>query len=167
MKEKNWKAGNEINWIKEVSRIAPSSNYNFSISGGKEKYSYFASISHVNMSGILKGDEFKRSTLNLKVEGNVTDWFKVGLNTSNSYRNYSGLEADMYAAQNSSPLASKCDENGKYPIEFNGEFLMRHPLRYELVDDLDKKKNIFVVGTAHIEFPFLSGLIYDFNYSNN
>ncbi len=164
---KNWKAGNDINWIKEVSRVAPTSNYNFSISGGQEKFNYFASVSHTNQAGVLRGDDFKRTTLNLKVEGNVTDWLKIGINSSNSFKDYSGFEADMYGAQNSSPLASKYDENGKYPLLFNEEFLMRHPLRYEYVDDSDKRKNIFIVGTAQIQFPFLKALTYDFNYSNN
>ncbi len=164
---KNWKAGKEIDWIKEVSRVAPVSNYNFSISGGKERFNYFASVSHTNQAGVLRGDDFKRTTLNLKVEGNVTDWLKVGLNSSNSFKDYSGFEADMYAAQNSSPLASKYNEAGRYPIQFNEEFLMRHPLRYEYVTDSDLRKNIFVVGTAQIIFPFLKGLTYDFNFSDN
>lgn len=164
---KNWQAGNDIDWIKEVTRIAPKTNYNLNISGGGEKHNYFASVSHTNQSGVLKGDEFKRTTINLKVEGDIADWLTLGLNSSNSYRDYSGISADMYGAQNSTPLGSKYDEDGRYPTRFNDEFLMRHPLRYEYIDDSDLRKNIFLTGYAKVKFPFLENLVYDFNYSNN
>lgn len=163
----NYLAGNDIDWINEVTRVAPTSNYNLNISGGSEKHNYFASVSHTDQKGVLKGDEFERTTINLKVEGDITDWIKVGLNTTTTYRDYSGISADMYAAQNSSPLASKYDENGRYPTRFNDEMLMTHPLRYEYTDDSDKRKNIFMTGYAKVKVPFIKNLVYDFNYSNN
>jgi TonB-linked SusC/RagA family outer membrane protein len=164
---KNYRERNEIDWIDEATRVAPTQNYNVNLSGGADRYNYFASFSHTDQEGVLKGDRFKRTTLNLKVEGNVTNWLKLGVSTQNSYRNSSGMEAEMYAAQNSSPLASKYDETGRYPDRINDEMLMRHPLRYEYIDDTDKRKNLHVTGYAQVKIPFIKNLTYDFNYSNN
>src|SRR5690606_41245220 len=102
--------------------------------------------SYTDQKGVQVGDRYKRTTLNSKVEGDLTNWLTLGLNTSYAYQDQSGIEADMQFAQNASPLASKYDENGMYPVQFNEEFLMRHPLRSEYFDNEDIRKNIFATG---------------------
>lgn len=164
---KNYTQGNSVNWIDEVSKNGPILNNNLSISGASQSFNYFGSASYTNREGVLKGDEFERLSLNTRIEGDLTSWLKLGLNVMYSDKDYSGIAASMQHAQNSSPLASMYDENGRYPDRFNAEFLMAHPLRYEYIDDFDKRKNRMYLGYAHIEVPFLDGLEYDFNYSNN
>lgn len=164
---KNYLAGNDIDWIDEVTQLAPMSNYNLSISGAGEGFKYYVSGSFTDQKGVQIGDQFKRTTLNSRVEGDLVDWITVGLNTSYSYRDHSGLAAPMRSAENASPLASKYDENGMYPDRFNAEFLMPHPLRYEYVDNEDIRRNIFATAYVKIEVPGITGLTYDFNYSNN
>lgn len=163
----NYLAGNEIDWIDEVTRVAPMSNYDLSVSGAGDGFNYYVSGSHVDQEGVLKGDEFTRTTLNTRVEGDLLDWFTIGLNTSYSHRDHSGLAAPLSSARNASPLASMYDEQGNYPARFNGEFLMAHPLRYDLVDNKDIRKNFFATGYAKIRLPWIPGLTYDFNYSHN
>ncbi|MBC9795213.1 SusC/RagA family TonB-linked outer membrane protein [Sinomicrobium weinanense] len=163
----NYLAGNEINWIDEVTRTTPISNYNLSISGAGEGFSYYVSGSSTNQKGVLVGDQFKRNTLNSKVEGDILNWVTVGANMLYSYQDLSGLEAPLSSALNASPLASKFDENGMYPTRFNQEFLMAHPLRYEYVDNDDIRKNLFATAYVKIEVPGIAGLNYNFNYSNN
>lgn len=163
----NYRAGNEIDWIDEVTQTAPISNFNLSISGAGEGFNYYVSGSYTDQKGVQVGDRYKRTTLNSKVEGDLTNWLTLGLNTSYAYQDQSGIEADMQFAQNASPLASKYDENGMYPVQFNEEFLMRHPLRSEYFDNEDIRKNIFATGYARIQVPEIEGLTYDFNYSHN
>ena len=160
-------SGNEINWIDEVTQAAPIYNYDLNISGAGERFNYYVSGSYTDQTGVQVGDRFKRTTLNSKVSGDLTDWITVGLNTSYSYRDYSGVEADMQFAQNASPLVSKFDENGNYPVMYNQEFLMRHPLRSQYFDNSDIRKNLFATAFARVEVPGIKGLTYDFNYSNN
>lgn len=163
----NYLAGNDINWIDETTQIAPISDYNLSISGSGDSFKYYVSGSYTDQKGVQINDQFKRTTLNSKVEGNLLEWMTVGLNTSYSYRDHSGVAADMQFAQNASPLASKYDENGMYPTQFNEEFLMRHPLRSEYFENEDTRKNLFATGYARITVPGIEGLTYDFNYSHN
>jgi TonB-dependent starch-binding outer membrane protein SusC len=163
----NYLAGNEVDWIDEVTRIAPMSNYNLSVSGTGEGFNYYFSGSLTDQQGVLVNDRFKRTTLNSRIEGDLISWVTVGLNTSYAYRDHSGVPANMENAQNASPLASKYDESGFYPVMFNQEFLMAHPLRGEYFSNEDIRKNLLATAYAKINIPFIDGLTYDFNYSNN
>lgn len=163
----NYLAGNQIDWIDQVTRTAPITNYDLSISGAGEGFSYYVSGSSTNQKGVLVGDQFKRNTLNSRVEGDLLDWVTVGTNISYSHQDHSGLAAPLESALNASPLASKFDENGMYPTRFNQEFLMAHPLRYEYVENDDIRKNLFATAYVKVKVPGIPGLNYDFNYSNN
>ncbi len=77
----NYLAGNEINWVDQVTRVAPVQNYNLSFSGKTLRSSYFVSGSYANEKGIQLNDEFSRITLNCNVESKVTDWFTLGIIT--------------------------------------------------------------------------------------
>ncbi|SDM10498.1 SusC/RagA family TonB-linked outer membrane protein [Siphonobacter aquaeclarae] len=61
-------------------------NY-LSISGGTEKTQYFASLSYLKNEGIIRGTDFKRYGLRLRLEQRLTDWAKVslGLSYTNSF----------------------------------------------------------------------------------
>jgi TonB-linked SusC/RagA family outer membrane protein len=163
----NYRAGREINWIDEVTRVAPLQNYDLNISGASPRSTYYISGSYTNQKGLLVNDQFKRTILTAKVETKVTDWMTVGLNTSYSNRDQSGVATTLEYARNASPLASKTDTTGNYPVDFNGEFLMRHPLRNTLINDKDIRTNVFTTAYAKVLIPKIKGLTYDFNYSNN
>ncbi len=163
----NYLEGNEIDWIDEVTRVALMQNYNLNISGGADRYHYYMSGSYTDQDGVMINDSFKRITLSTKVDAKITNWFTLGLNTSFSTRDYSGLATTMEYAKNASPLASMYDENGNYPLTFNTEVLMSHPLRNTLVDNEDIRKNIFATVYAKIDIPMVDGLKYEFNYSTN
>ncbi|MBL7737286.1 MAG: SusC/RagA family TonB-linked outer membrane protein [Chitinophagaceae bacterium] len=163
----NYLAGKEVDWTDVVTRTAPIQNFDLSLSGSTNRSSYFISGSYVNQKGILINDQFKRLTLTTKVDTKVTDWFTLGLNTAYSNRDQSGLPVTMEYARNATPLGSIYDSAGNYPVWYNGEFLMRHPLRNTLVDNKNIINNLFVTAFAKIEVPQIKGLVYDFNYSNN
>ena len=163
----NYLAGKEINWVDEVTRTAPIQNFDLSLSGATNRSSYFISGSYIDQKGILINDQFKRTTLTTKVDTKVTDWITLGLNTAYSNRDQSGLPVTMEYARNASPLGSVYDSTGNYPVLYNGDFLMRHPLRNTLVDNKNIVNNFFATIYAKIEIPKIKGLTYDFNYSNN
>ncbi len=163
----NYNAGNEINWIDVVTQRGLIQNYDLSLSGASEKSNYYISGSYADQEGVQVNDHFNRTTLNTKVETEVLEGVTVGLTTAYSFRDYSGLEATMDYARNASPLASMYDAKGNYPVDFYGEFLQRHPLRNNLVDDYDIRNNFFVVANAKIEIPKVKGLSYNFDFSNN
>src|SRR5690606_6421663 len=106
----NYLAGNEIDWVDEITQLAPIQNYNLSFSGQSDRSNYFVSGSYTNEEGIQLNDKFERLTLRSNIESKITDWITLGVNSSYSYRDYSGLEADLgwdqTGARSSSPLAN-------------------------------------------------------------
>jgi TonB-dependent starch-binding outer membrane protein SusC len=163
----NYTAGNEINWVDEVLRIAPIQNYNLSMSGKSDRSNYYVSASYTNEQGIQLNDEFKRITLHSNVESKVTDWLTVGLNSSYSFRDYSGLEASLGDARACSPLANNLIGSPNYKMYLTGEAYMPYPLNNLYVDHKDNRNDLLLVGNARITVPWIKGLTYDFNYSNN
>lgn len=163
----NYLAGNEIDWVDEVTRVAPIQNYNLSFSGKTQKSSYFVSGSYANEKGIQLNDQFSRITLNSNVESKVTDWFTLGIITSYSYRDYSGIEASLASARTASPLANNKIGSPDYDMYLTGETYMRYPLNNLYVQNSDIRNNLFLVGNGKITVPWVKGLTYELNYSNN
>ncbi|MCW3108538.1 MAG: TonB-dependent receptor plug, partial [Segetibacter sp.] len=162
----NYIAGKSIDWVKEVLQPAPIQNYNLSLSGKSDRTTYFLSGSYTNEKGILKNDQFKRLTMRTNIESKVTNWLTVGLNSSYSYRNYSGLEASLGNARSASPLANNKIGSPKYDMYLTGEIYMPYPLNNLYVDNSDIRNSLFLVGTAKVTVPWVKGLSYELNYSN-
>ncbi len=162
----NYLAGNEINWVDEVMQLAPIQNYNLSLSGKSDRSSYFVSGSYTGEEGILLNDKFNRLTLHSNIESKVTDWFTLGLITSYSYRDYSGLNASLGDARACSPLANNKIGLPNYDMYLTGEAYMPFPLNNLYVTNSDIRNNLFIVGSGKITVPWVKGLTYEFNYSN-
>ncbi len=141
----NYIAGNAIDWVNEVTQVAPIQNYNISLSQQSERSNYFVSGSYTNEDGILKNDNFKRLTLRANIESKVTDWFTFGLNSAYSYRDYSGIEASLWNARRGSPLANNKIGSPNYDMFLTGEAYMPYPLNNLYVDNSDIRNNLFVL----------------------
>lgn len=163
----NYIAGNEIDWVDEVLQVSPIQNYNLSMSGKGDRVNYYVSGSYTNEEGIQLNDEFSRITLHANVESKVTDWLTVGLNTSYSFRDYSGLEANLGNARACSPLANDKIGSPNYDMYLTGEAYMPYPLNNLYVDYVDTRNDLLLVGNSKITVPWVKGLTYEFNYSNN
>ncbi|MCG6189059.1 SusC/RagA family TonB-linked outer membrane protein [Maribellus maritimus] len=168
----NYLAGNEIDWVDEVTQIAPIQNYNLSYSGNTGRTNYYVSGSYANEEGILVNDKFSRFTVRSNIESDINDWLTVGLNTAYSYRDYSGLSADLddntilADARNCSPLANNHIGQPDYDMYLTGEAYMPYPLIHLYADNSDIRNNLFMVGSANIKIPWIKGLSFDINYSN-
>jgi TonB-linked SusC/RagA family outer membrane protein len=163
----NYLAGNEIDWVDEVLQVAPIQNYNLSMSGKSDRMNYYVSGSYTNEEGIQLNDEFSRITLHSNVESKIADWLTVGLIASYSYRDYSGLEASLANARACSPLANNKIGLPNYDMYLTGEVYMPYPLNNLYVDHADTRNDLLLVGNARVTIPWVKGLTYEFNYSNN
>jgi len=162
----NYLAGNEIDWVDEVLQLAPIQNYNISVSGRTDRSNYFLSGSYTDEEGIQIGDKFRRITLHSNIENEINDWLTVGLITSYTHRDYSGLNADLGDARNCSPLADNHIGTPDYDMYLTNEVYMTYPFVDLFVDNSDLRNNLFIVGNAKITVPWITGLSYEFNYSN-
>jgi TonB-dependent starch-binding outer membrane protein SusC len=165
--QQNYLAGNEINWVKEVLRnTAPMQNYNVSLQGSANKTSYYLSGSYSKTNGILLNDNFRRITLRSNLENEVNDWLTLGVNFSYSYTDNSGIPASLADARVASPLVNNYIGKPNYDIYLGGELYQPYPLVNLHVDNSNTSNELFAVGSAKINVPWVKGLKYEFNYSN-
>jgi TonB-dependent starch-binding outer membrane protein SusC len=165
-KDNYLKGGYDIDWIDAVTRTAPMMMFDLGISGKTDKTNYYFSGSYTDQKGVLRNDQFNRTTVHSNIESKMTDWLTLGLNTDYSYRDYSGLETGFDYARRASPLANSLDANGNYQMILATETYQIHPLGNLLADNYDVRNNLFVIGTAKITIPQVKGLSYNVNYSN-
>lgn len=161
----NYLAGNEIDWVKEVTRLGEIHNYDLSIAQRNDRSNYFISGSYTNEDGILLNDNFERLTLRANLESDITDWLTFGLNTAYTYRDYSGIEASLQSARVASPLANNKIGLPNYDKFLTGEAYMPYPLNNLNIDNSDTRNSIFTVGRLKFTIPWIEGLNYELNYS--
>jgi TonB-linked SusC/RagA family outer membrane protein len=72
-------------WQDEVLRPGFSQNYNISYRGGTAKTSYSSSAGYFSQEGILDKNRYERFSLNLKIDHNASNKFKIGTTFNGSY----------------------------------------------------------------------------------
>ncbi|MFY0483416.1 SusC/RagA family TonB-linked outer membrane protein [Flavobacterium sp. PLA-1-15] len=78
----------ETDWQKELTRRTMlRTNHSFDISGGDDKTTYFMSVDYLKEDGPVITSAFERISTRLNVESQVSNWLKVGINSSFSYSN--------------------------------------------------------------------------------
>ena len=73
------------NWLDEVFRKAPMSSYNFSVSGGSEKNSFYVSGNYLKQDGIVINNGLERFSATIKLESKLSKMFKYGISVNPSY----------------------------------------------------------------------------------
>ncbi|MGG5577836.1 SusC/RagA family TonB-linked outer membrane protein [Myroides sp. C15-4] len=78
----------ETDWKKELQRNqAFRKEYNFNITGGSDRTTYFLAANYLNQDGMIKTANFERTTVRLNLESQLTDWLQLGANTAYSASN--------------------------------------------------------------------------------
>lgn len=165
----NRDAGQDLDWIDEALRSGAVRNYHLSASGGSEKTDYYVSANYFDQDGILKGDDFQRITVNLNLNTDVTDWLTLAARTSYTGRDFSGAAVDFSQAYIQSPYGDFFDEDGPggynfFPI---GDQLGEHPLLPLLYENEEKSSSLRGIFSTIVTVPFVEGLRWTTNYSNN
>lgn len=79
--------GNDTDWLKEITRIAPYQNYTASIRGKMgEAFTYYASLSYNDNQGIIDGSGFRRYTARYNSTYKFSDKLSASLKLSFSAR---------------------------------------------------------------------------------
>lgn len=70
--------GTNNNWQDLIYRTAAQSSVNLSTSGGSDTGNYYLGLGYLNQEGIIVGSNFKRYSLNLNVNQDITQKIKFG-----------------------------------------------------------------------------------------
>ena len=69
--------GAGTDWINEITRVAPYQNYLLSMSGGKGKNKFYASLNYNDNEGIIKKSGEKKTVASLNVSNQIFSWLKL------------------------------------------------------------------------------------------
>lgn len=80
------RSGNNTDWQNyQFDKNVPTYETNFSIRGGNDRTTYYASASHFKQDGIVPGSRFKRITFRSNIDSKPLDWLGYGVNISLAY----------------------------------------------------------------------------------
>ncbi len=124
--------GANTDWQDEIYRTGITTDNNLSFSGGNEISNYYASITHANWQGVMKGTEKERTSAKINLthkalNNRLTLAGSLGASfENNDYENYGGWNKDdiIYQAISHNPTDPVYNPDGSYnktQREFNYE----------------------------------------------
>ena len=159
-------AGTNTNWLDLISQDSYIQNQNISVSGNNGGSNYYISTSFADQAGYIINDKYKRWTVRINLENKVNNWLTIGTQAFSAFDNYSGASPDIRGAYLLSPLVSPYESDGK-TLNLYPQGPVDNPLMSSEQDDLDKRLNLFGNFYGIVKLPFIKGLTYRVNYSND
>jgi TonB-linked SusC/RagA family outer membrane protein len=164
----NYENGHTIDWIDAVSQTGIQQNHNISVSGGDENINYYISGDILDQKGVVKGYNYKRYSLRTNIDAQVTDYLKIGTNSTIVHHNRDGGRANLLNAEAMSPYGRMYEEDGSYTIyPMFGETLWANPLLPTTTNPERREYNVNLNGFAYVTFGDiwkpLTGLTYRMN----
>lgn len=165
----NMEAGKETDWLDAVSRTGWIQDYQVAISGASEKMNYYLSASYAKNEGIIIGDEFDRIAILAKINTDITNWLKIGVDLGYTKQHSPGVTADLQAAYRMTPYSVMYrDEEKKLLEKYPYTQSEPNPLWGPLSGYYDQdalNHNFRANAYAIVECPWIKGLSYRFSYS--
>ena len=160
---RGYREGMDIDWYDRFTSNGYINNHNLSVSGKTKDLGYFVSANYTDEEGFRLNDAYTRYNFRINFDFKINEWMSFAVESFFSSSDYSGVEQNVFAW---SPWAPIYDENGEYVVT-QGAGMNLNPYLQAENDDSDKRLNL--MGNAHINIniPFVEGLKYTLNYSNN
>jgi TonB-linked SusC/RagA family outer membrane protein len=148
--------GTFVDWYPLIFQTGISQDYDLSMSGGTKDIRYYWSLGYLDNEGIIRGDVFSAIRSRLNLDGNITDWLKVGINSQFTLRDESSVEASLGNYEYTEPYAKVFNDDGTvnwFPNGYTGG--TESPLiNYYGQDRIRKLNNLFASLYAEIKLPF-------------
>ena len=163
-------AGRETDWLYDmVSQTGIIQDHNVTVNGGAEKIKYFISGDYMSQKDALKGFNYKRYSLRMNIDADVTNYLKIGTNSYIVSHNRDGGRVNFMMAEAMSPYGKVYEDDGSYCIyPMYTESLFFNPMRDINQDHERRQWNINLNAYAELNFGNiwkpLTGLTYKFNF---
>jgi TonB-linked SusC/RagA family outer membrane protein len=160
IEQENYLANKTTNWYNEVIRKAKSQDYDVSIGGQTENFSYYWSLGYLKNEGVLLGDQYSNVRSRINADYKIVDWLKVGVNAQFSDRDEGGVPASLGFYANS-PYGQMFDAEGNLIRLAHGH--TDNPLLdYYRKDRLRKINSLFANLHADLTLPL--GITYRISF---
>lgn len=163
----NYKNGAFTNWYDMVFQNGVQQNYTLSLSGASDKFNYYWSGGYLNNEGIIVGDKYSTIQSRLKIEGKVTKFLKVGINTAFSNRDESSVPVNWGLIVSNDPTGGMWnDDTTDYrfsPQDDPGVGARNPYYRPKYTDRLKRFQTLNSIIYGEVTLPF--GITYTLNFS--
>ncbi|GAB4021351.1 TonB-dependent receptor [Spirosoma koreense] len=158
--------GTDTNWWELLTNRRPfiSSN-DLSISGRTEQSSYFFSLGYTKQQNVVKNDDYKRYNFRVNLDTKVTSWMKLGIQSFYGLSDYSGAAPSLDDVQFQVPQLAPYDATGALVRLPDGARV--NPLLQIAQTNQETRSTLFGLLFADINIPFVKGLSYRLNFSQN
>jgi TonB-linked SusC/RagA family outer membrane protein len=137
--------------------------HNLSVRGRSELSNYFMSVGLTDQQNLVINDTYKRYNVRLNLDTRITNWMKVGTQTFFVLSDWSGIKG---MGSNLPPVCAITDpETGEY-VTYPYKDLL-NPALSRQQNNLDKRYNLFGNFYVDVDIPFVKGLNYRLNFSQN
>ncbi len=119
----NWD-GTDTDWLDLVLDTATLQNYDMSVSGGSENFSYFVGGGFMDQTGIIENSGFNRYSLKANLTSDLTEKFQLNLGMNAAFTEHNRKPASapyfgtppgiIYSAMTQSPVVDPFNEDGSY-----------------------------------------------------
>ena len=150
-------------WYDAVTRPGEIQEYNLSVAGGTKKSSYLVSLGHMGNKGIVKNNDYSRTSGRIAIDQGFNKYLKGGISASYSLiksndvpiSGTSGSTTLFMAARKYDPTIPVKDENGNFALgKIYG--LSQNPASVLEASMLTKKDNILT--SAFLDIMPVEGL---------
>ncbi len=157
--------GTNTNWLQEVTRTAPISNYEMSLRGGNEKTRFFTSAGYFDQQGVVIENFYKRFTYRVNLDHQINDKFSIGTTINTSFsRNRRSFNDDTYTgiitnALGASPLMPVYEADGSYAnfADYQVSWLSDNPVK-SAKEIRSFTNNYRLLGSFFAEYALLPAL---------
>jgi TonB-linked SusC/RagA family outer membrane protein len=157
-------AGVDTDWWEMGTKDHPYIQmHNLSIRGRSELSNYYMSIGLTDQQNLVINDTYKRYNVRMNLDSKVTNWLRVGAQSFFTLSDWSGIAS---LGSSLPPVTPAVDaETGEYIIyPYKGNL---NPTLARQQDNLDKRYNFFANFYTDVDIPFVKGLNYRLNFSQN
>ncbi|HTD99676.1 MAG TPA: TonB-dependent receptor [Mucilaginibacter sp.] len=150
--------GTGADWQSAAFRKAPIQNHSVSVSGGDDRSTFDISGNYFDQQGIILNSGFKRIAVRANYARNVSDQFKIGLNTSGSQSYQEGtsgtnIASILYVA----PTVPIYNADGSYNT--SNPFSATPGNQIQDLNIVENKTDAFrVLGNFYGEYEIIPGL---------
>jgi len=84
-------------WVDEAFRKSLRQEYNFNVSGGSDKISYYGSLGYLDNEGIVYNSDYERYTARFKTDYQAREWMKLGTSLNYAHTDYNEVADGSYS----------------------------------------------------------------------
>lgn len=159
--------GVDFDWWGALTDPGFITDHALTVNGGTERTSYYISGGFTKQKGFLMNDNYKRNSVRINLNTDISSWLTIGANTFGTVTDLSGVYPNMGAIPWGSPFVTPQDENGEYIIYPTGATNAINPFIDALADHKDLRTRINGTFYGIVKINQIPGLEYRVNLGND